>query len=144
MRKLFILSFALPLVAGCGGAESPEAGDDTETASAEATTDAARGGLAGLTPAYLEGDWCYESYRAGEETEEVGETYRFNADGTLLYQNNPTTPVDREGRWEVADGKFTIYPTLEFLPFRGATLEDDAMTLEGSFGQHHWSRGACA
>lgn len=93
---------------------------------------------------WLAGEWCFERYTAGGEVSEEDVTYIFKPDGTLLYQNNSSTPVDRPGSFEIANGKFVIKPTLALFPFEEATTTEDGMVLRwGHSGEFHWTRGAC-
>lgn len=125
-------------LAACSGSEIPN--------SAEATSaDRPAGAETRSLPSaeWLAGEWCYERYVAGGEPSEENITYIFNSDGTLLYQNNSSTPVDRPGSFETADGRLVIRPALAPFPFDEATTTEDRMVLRSRSTEFHWTRGAC-
>lgn len=96
-----------------------------------------------LTPAYLDGTWCYSHHIVGGERSDEMMTYIFSADGSLLYQVNPTTDVDKPGSYTIDNGHLKISPTLRFFDFTVESIEPDAMVLKG-MGQSFWRRGACS
>ena len=92
----------------------------------------------------LAGEWCFERYTVAGEVSDENITYIFNRDGTLLYQNNSSTPVDRPGTFEMADGKLVIKPALAAFPFHEASTTDDGMILRTTAAEFHWTRGPCS
>ena len=95
-----------------------------------------------LTPEYLDGEWCYSHYMAGPKREDKNINYVFRADGTLLYQNNSRTKVDKEGSYTLTGGTVKILPTHMAFTFRPQTVSQDELVLSG-LGIHTWTRGAC-
>ncbi len=139
---------ALPLtfllLAACGASDpdvtqSPPAVAD----SASAMADGAPAVSSELTPAYLDGSWCYSHHIVGGERSDEMMTYIFSTDGSLLYQVNSTTPVENPGTYTIDNGHLKISPTLRFFDFTVDTIEPDAMVLKG-MGQSFWRRGACS
>jgi hypothetical protein len=97
-----------------------------------------------VTPQYLSGEWCYLRYEGGGETSEENITYVFAEDGTLKYQNNSSTPVDKDGSYSLDGGVVNIKPALTFFKFVPVAVEEASMILEASGVQSYWARGACA
>ena len=95
-----------------------------------------------LDPAYLAGDWCYVSITAGSNVEPEHITYRFNPDGTLLYQNATGTPLDRPGNWSSEGGRVVIKPTLMMFKLHVKEQQPDRLVLSG-MGDMLFTRGAC-
>jgi hypothetical protein len=138
-HKLAFVSVFLVLATGCSEPSATEA--DQVVGSEQAPSSDL---LAQLTPEYLEGEWCYVSVEFPEEFSEENLTYEFAADGTLKYQDNPTTPVEKEGSYEMREGDLVIEPTLMFLPLTPISVEQDEMTFEVMGGNAVWRRGACS
>jgi len=122
------------------GSQAPTQADDSPS---QANTKPAAERTA-ISASYLSGAWCFRRSEAGDHVEDVGLTYIFSQDGSLLYQNNPQTSVDRPGGWEFADGVLKIKPTLTFFDFKPVEVTQDQMVLEAHGGRHIWTRGACA
>ena len=155
-----MISRAFPLVffflAACGSGnnnevQSAKAADGVKSASA---ADVPRSGIDAnargqkvsgqLTAAYLEGSWCYSHFIAdGERSEEMMD-YVFSVDGSLLYQTNARTAVDKPGSYTIRDGHLKLVPTMRFMDLVVVTIERDAMVLKMANGQAFWQRGACA
>ena len=134
-------TFLLPtlLLAACS--QSDAVGDKaSETALGTGT---GGGPSANVTPAYLKGDWCYSHVIAGDERSDEMMTYAFSEGGTLLYQVNPTTPVEMPGSYTIVDGHLKIMPTLKFFDFTVESIDPDAMVLKMAYGLTFWERGAC-
>lgn len=90
----------------------------------------------------LAGAWCYTHYEAGGETEAQNITYVFEADGTLRYQNNPGTPVEKPGTWALDGDSLEIKPT--FMMFNLTVKESDTERFVlDAFGDHVFERGEC-
>ena len=130
------LPLALLLLTACGSSDT----NDKQSTPAASKTDYAASDK--LTPAYLAGTWCYTHHVTGGERSDENMTYIFSADGSLLYQVNPTTDVDKPGSYTIDSGHLKISPTLRFFDFTVETIEPDAMVLKG-MGQSYWQRGAC-
>ncbi|MGB5483714.1 hypothetical protein [Parasphingorhabdus sp.] len=134
----FRAALILPLLlSACGqseeqGATSAENGEETSTAQ-----------VAGLTPAYLEGQWCYTHSLIGDERSDEMLSYIFAQDGTLLYQNNPSTEIEKPGTYAIDGGSIKIEPTLAFFNMQLESLSQDEMVFKMAYGLMHWSRGAC-
>lgn len=123
-------------VAGCSQGAAPEAEEAAAVQDAPASVGA-------ITPQYLAGEWCYLRYEAGGEASEENITYNFSADGTLKYQTNSSTPVDKDGSYVLEEGVVVIKPALAFFKFVPVTVDEDAMILEAMGAQSFWKRGAC-
>ncbi len=151
-------AFALMLVflAACGsgnntealsakavdGVESTSAADITRSGTdAEATGENVPDQLTG---AYLEGSWCYSHFIVDDERSDEMMDYVFSADGSLLYQTNSETAVDKPGSYTIRDGHLKLVPTMRFIDLVVVTIESDAMVLKMANGQAFWRRGACA
>lgn len=142
MTRLSILAVSALLALGACSGGSDEQGAAPEGASAP--TPAAKGAGLKVTPEYLAGDWCYLRYEAGGETSEENITYVFAADGTLKYQTNSQTPVDKDGSYALDEGVIVIKPALAFFKFVPIEVSADGMILEAMGSQSFWTRGACA
>lgn len=92
---------------------------------------------------YLAGPWCFLHYQAGDRRRDERIDYVFNEDGTLLYQNNPTTPVDRPGVWKLEDGGLSIGPSLWSVTTEIHSVEDGRLVLGNDSIQLVLARGAC-
>ena len=133
-----ISACALALLSACSASE--DAGSKEGTTSAAVPSDDL---LAKLTPEYLTGPWCHVGVEFPDETSEENRTYAFAADGTLKYQNNPSTPVEKDGSYEIKDGALVIKPTLMMIPLKPLSVEADEMTFSAMGGKAIWKRGAC-
>ncbi|OCC24929.1 hypothetical protein MB02_05635 [Croceicoccus estronivorus] len=133
---------ALALTAACSGSNEPSdtAGEQTSDTATEMAS--ANDGLA-VTPDYLAGEWCYERFEAGDDVSNEQITYNFAADGTLKYQNNSSSPVDKDGSYAFTDGVLVIKPAFSMFKLKPATLGDKEMVFEAMGGRFIWSRGAC-
>ncbi len=132
-----IIVHAVLLLAACGqsGAEgNPAAAPASGPESALS---------AKLTPSYLKGEWCYSHNVIQNEDNEEMMSYIFSDDGTLLYQNNPTTEVDNPGSYTIENGHLKIMPTLRFFDFTVESIEPDQMVLKMAYGLAVWKRGSC-
>lgn len=137
----FRTALVLPmLLAACGqaedkGATSAEAANSAGVESAQA---------AGLTPAYLEGQWCFSHLLIeGERTDEQI-NYIFSPDGTLLYQTNSSTEIEEPGTYVIDGNRIKIKPTLAFMDMQLESLSPDLLIFKTPYGQMFWPRGACA
>jgi len=101
-----------------------------------------------LSPKYLAGEWCYAYMEAGysgdKQRDQQSITYKFMSYGSLLYQNNSNTPVEKEGSYKLNEGKLTILPALRFLPHEIYSVDEDRFVLGNSVTQLTFIRGPCA
>lgn len=133
-RRILLLTTLF--VGACGqgdGAAAPGA-------SAEGPDSASSGKL---TPAYLSGDWCYSHNVISDERSDEGLSYRFAADGSLLYQVNQSTPVEKPGSYTIEEGHLKISPTLRFFDFTVESIDPESMVLRMTYGLAFWKRGSC-
>lgn len=96
-----------------------------------------------MSPSYLAGDWCFVEAEVGEDRTPENITYIFRENGTLLYQTNPATPVEAEGRYTIGEEKLTIEPALVFLPKEILEIEDDGFVIGSAVARLHFIRGRC-
>lgn len=142
--RFVIPTIVATLLAACSGGES--AASNGQGSNATVAETGAQGDLvAKLTGEYLAGDWCHvRNEFPGEGPTEENDSYIFAADGTLKYQNNPSTPVEKAGSWELKDSTLVVKPTLQFLPMTPVSIEQDAMTFKAMGSVNViWTRGAC-
>ncbi|MEH6757319.1 MAG: hypothetical protein V7676_07395 [Parasphingorhabdus sp.] len=126
----------LPLfLSACGQA------DGEGSTSATVTSDAAQ--VAGVAPAFLEGQWCYSHFTAGEEKSVEMINYIFSKDGTLLYQTNPSTEIDETGSYVIKGDEIKIKPALAAFNTQFERMAADQFVLKMAYGQMYWYRGAC-
>ncbi len=100
-------------------------------------------GAANMSPGYLAGDWCFVEARIGDDWTPENITYVFRENGTLLYQPNPATGVEAEGRYTIGERKLTIEPALVFLPKGILKTENDGFVLGNAVAKLYFSRGRC-
>ncbi len=79
----------------------------------------------------------------GDERSDEMLSYIFSQDGTLLYQNNPTTEIDRPGTYVIEGRNLKIKPTLAFFNMELESMSQDEFILKMAYGKMYWSRGAC-
>tara|TARA_R110002124_G_scaffold49088_1_gene144349 strand:+ start:716 stop:1147 length:432 start_codon:yes stop_codon:yes gene_type:complete len=138
MKLRFALTLSL-LLSSCGQAD--EAGSEPANLVAAATPDMAQ--AAGLTPAYLEGQWCHTHDIVGDERSDEMLSFIFSPGGTLLYQTNSTTEVENPGTYVIDGRNIKIKPTLAFFNMELESMSQDDFILKMAYGKMHWSRGAC-
>ena len=127
------------LLSACGQAE--DQGATAASTGAEAAAPATQ--AAGLTPAHLEGQWCYSHILIGDERSDEMINYIFSQDGTLLYQTNSSTGIDNPGSYVIDGSSIKITPTLASFDMQLESLSQDAMVFKMAYGLMHWSRGTC-
>jgi hypothetical protein len=138
MKLRYALTLSL-LLSACGQTGDP--GSKSADTVAAATPDMAQ--AAGLTPAYLEGQWCHTHNIMGDERSDEMLSFIFSPDGTLLYQTNPSTEIDKPGSYVIDGNSIKIKPTLAFFNMELEGMSQDAFILKMAYGQMYWSRGAC-
>lgn len=127
------------LLSACGQANDP--GSESAEMMAAAKPETAQ--APGFTPAYLEGQWCHTHNIMDNERSDEMLSYIFSQDGTLLYQNNPSTEVDRPGSYAIEGRNIKIKPTLAFFNMELQSMSRDEFILKMPYGEMHWSRGGC-
>lgn len=137
-------SVVILLVVGCS--ESGERAQEDAVPAAE-TPSGDRASIEGpasvqLTAEFLEGEWCYTHYMAGAQRNDENINYVFNADGTLRYQNNSNTAVDRPGGYEIDGAELKINPVFAAFTLTASLVTETEFVLSG-LGDHHFARGAC-
>lgn len=130
---LRMLPLALLMLAACGSTDA----DGAQSAASQSVSSK-------LTAGYLEGSWCYTHHVAGGERSDDKINYVFSANGSLLYQVNPTTAINKPGTYTIENGHLRIIPTLRFFDFTVEAIEPDAMVLKMPMGKAYWQRGACS
>lgn len=95
-----------------------------------------------LTNEELAGPWCYSYYEAAGEREVQIINYIFKEDGTLLYQNNPVTPVEKPGTYSIDGNKIELKPTFMMFNLVVKSEAGDRFVLD-AFGDHVFVRGEC-
>ena len=108
MLSRTIIVPAVLLLAACGqnGAE----GNPAAPASGPESALSAK-----LTPSYLKGKWCYSHNVIQNEDNEEMMSYVFSDDGTLLYQNNRNTEVEKPGTYTIENGSPEDHAHFAFL-----------------------------
>ena len=138
MKLRCALTLSLVLSA-CGQADDP--GSNSADTVAAAKSDMAQ--AAGLTPAYLEGQWCHTHNIMGDERSDEMLSFIFSQDGTLLYQTNSTTEIEKPGSYVIDGNSIKIKPSLAFFNMELESMSQDQFILKMAYGQMYWSRGAC-
>ena len=100
--------------------------------------------VAGLTPAYLEGQWCFSHLLIDGERTDEQINYIFSPDGTLLYQTNSSTEIEEPGTYVIDGNRIKIKPTLAFMDMQLESLSQDLLIFKTPYGQMFWPRGVCA
>lgn len=137
------LALAL-VVTGCGERPSDRPVEiEPSRADAQQVQSPGRTASPGVSAAYLAGPWCYLHFQAGSQRRDEHIDYVFSEDGTLLYQNNPDTPVDREGVWKLEDGQLSIGPSLWVVTTQIHSVEDGRLVLGNDSSQLVLARGPC-
>lgn len=95
----------------------------------------------GLTPAYLQGDWCQTYIQFPKERTEENTPYRWDPDGTYATRGAPTASM-RSGYFYQykPDGKIKLATIAGF--YKVKSVEPDAFVLR-VFGDMHFRRGTC-
>tara|TARA_R110000824_G_scaffold52543_10_gene145633 strand:+ start:2604 stop:3035 length:432 start_codon:yes stop_codon:yes gene_type:complete len=136
----FRTALVLPvLLAACSQAEDKGATSAEAVDSAGAETAQA----AGLTPAYLEGQWCFSHLIISGERSDERINYIFSPDGTLLYQTNSATEIEQPGSYVIDANSIKIKPTLAFMDMQLESLSQDLLVFKTPYGEMYWARGAC-
>jgi hypothetical protein len=136
----FRTALILPLLlSACGQAD--DQGSNAAEADNGAGAEAAQ--AAGLTPAYLEGQWCFTHTLIGDERSDEMLSFIFSQDGTLLYQTNSSTGIEEPGNYVIDGNSIKIKPTLAFFNMELESMSQDQFILKMAYGQMYWSRGAC-
>lgn len=138
MKFRSVLTLSL-LLSACGQAENQ--GSKSAEAANGAGAEAAP--AAGLTPAYLEGQWCHTHNIMGDEQSDEMLSYIFSQDGTLLYQTNSSTKIEKPGSYVIDGNSIKIKPTLAFFNMQLESMSRDEFVLKMAYGRMYWSRGAC-
>lgn len=95
----------------------------------------------GLTPAYLQGDWCQTHFQFPKERTEENTPYRWDPDGTYATRGAATAPM-RSGYFYLykPDGKIKLATIAGF--YKVKSVEPDAFVLR-VLGDMHFQRGTC-
>ena len=100
---------------------------------------------ADLTVEYLQGEWCYEYMKAGDQVEQENKNWRFDKDGKFMEQTSDyNKQLKHRGNWDIKDGKLQIKPV-----FMGGhkpvdIVSDDKFIFKWMFGADmHVARGMC-
>lgn len=92
---------------------------------------------------YLAGQWCYLYYDAGGERSEENIDYVFSEDGTLMYQNNSDSPVDRPGHWKLDGNALSVGPAVWMVAKTVHSVDEDRFALANGSVQAVFARGVC-
>lgn len=95
----------------------------------------------GLTPAYLQGDWCQTHIQFPKERTEENKLYRWDPDGTYATRGGPTARM-QSGFFYLykPEGKIKLATMAGFLKVK--SVKPDAFMLH-LFGDWHFVRGVC-
>lgn len=133
-------ALALLPATGCSREGDAAAAPAPATASAP---DAAGDKAPTIDAAYLAGPWCYLHYEAGGERSDENIDYVFSGDGTLLYQNNAGSALDRQGSWTLEGDGLSIGPAIWVISKRIQSVEADRFVLGNKYTRMVFQRGAC-
>lgn len=97
-----------------------------------------------VSASYLAGPWCYLYYSAGDERGDKYIDYVFNEDGTLLFQNNSGSAVDRPGTWKLDGTALLVDPALWVVARKIDTVAPDRFVLGTGVMRLVFARGECA
>lgn len=95
----------------------------------------------GLTPAYLQGDWCNTHVQFPKERSEENTPYRWDADGTFATRGAATAPM-QSGFFYLYKPKGQIKLATMAGFFKVVSVKPDAFVLH-MFGDMHFRRGPC-
>jgi hypothetical protein len=95
----------------------------------------------GLTPAYLQGDWCQTYIQFPKERSEENTPYRWDPDGTYATKGSKHGDM-KAGYFYLykPEGKIKLATIAGF--FKVKSVEPDAFVLR-VFGDMHFQRGPC-
>jgi hypothetical protein len=95
----------------------------------------------GLTPAYLQGDWCQTHIQFPKERAEENTHYRWDPDGTYATRGAPTARM-QSGFFYLykPEGKIKLATMAGFLKVK--SVKPDGFVLH-LFGDWHFARGVC-
>ncbi|QCB47834.1 hypothetical protein [Hydrogenophaga sp. PAMC20947] len=95
----------------------------------------------GLTPAYLQGEWCQTHIQFPKERTEENTPYRWDPDGTYATRGAATAPM-QSGFFYLykPEGKIKLATIAGF--FKVKSVKPDAFVLD-VFGDMHFRRGPC-
>lgn len=96
-----------------------------------------------VSASYLAGQWCNLYYSAGGERVDERINYVFNDDGTLLFQNNPRSAVDRPGAWKLEGTELSVDPAIWMMAKAIHSVEPDRFVLGSERVHTVFVRGAC-
>jgi hypothetical protein len=148
MKRLAITLCGVLFCAGCERtADAPvgaEARAGAPSPGAQETPRSGVGTRSAISAAYLAGPWCHLYWEAGGERSDERINYIFDADGTLAYQNNPASPVDRGGSWTLDGEDLSVGPAIWSVATRIHSVDADRFVLGEERAQVVFARGACA
>lgn len=130
----------LPLLLSACGQSEDQAATTAGTGSGAGASEVA---VAGLTPAHLEGPWCYSHNMISDERSDEILGFIFSQDGTLLYQTNSLTEIENPGSYVIDGSSIKIKPTLAFFNMKLESLSQNEMVFKMAYGSMYWARGAC-
>lgn len=134
MKTYAIGALSTALIVACGS-PSPTQPPSTEPSGSAGSS---------VKPEDLAGPWCFSHVIAGEEREDEGRNYIFNADGSLLYQNSLMNPViESKGTFSIDGSEIKILPTMSYIKLTIESFDSDEMVLDGGFVTQYWVRGSC-
>lgn len=136
----FRTALLLPLLLSACGQSEDQAASSAGIWNAAGASEVA---VAGLTPAHLEGPWCYSHNMISDERSDEMLGFVFAQDGTLLYQTNSATEIEKPGSYVIDGSSIKIKPTLAFFNMQLESLSKDEMVFKMAYGLMYWTRGAC-
>jgi len=130
MRSIYVAVFSIVVIAGCSDSEpEPE------------PTSAAMGHK-GLSPEYLQGDWCFTHVEFPDERSKENINYHFELDGTYSAQQSKNRGLQPGWKYTfLPDGKFKL--SLPRFTTSVVSVEPAEFVLH-AFGDIHFRRGACS
>jgi hypothetical protein len=96
-----------------------------------------------LSPEYLYGEWCFESFKVGNDSTPENVNRVFEKDGKLLEQQSAyNKTLKHRGFWDIKDGKLRIKPVLS--SYNSVEIvSNDKFIISWMGGGMHYVRGKC-
>ncbi len=143
LRPALVCLAAMVLLSGCGESKDSGAGRTVSKSAKPSMVAAAAGPTTehlGLTPAYLEGDWCSTHIQFPNTRSTENRNHRFSADGSFAAQTDPKSEMKPGLVYRYRpDGKIGM----DSLLYQVKSVQPDDFVLRIAVNDLHFHRGAC-